>query len=52
MGSYSKMTDILVRSLKRQRHRRGEDHVTTEAEIAVMYLQAKKLHGLTAPARS
>jgi len=42
------MTDILTRSQKRQRHRRGEGHVMTEAEIRMIELQDKELQRLTA----
>lgn len=35
------MTDILVRKRHMETHRK-ESHVTVEAEIAVMYLQAKE----------
>lgn len=42
------MTDILIRSQKRQKHRRGKGRVMTAAETRVIDVQAKELQRLTA----
>lgn len=44
---------VLIRreETQKQRHK-GECHVTTEAEIGVMCLQAKECQGLLAPSRT
>ena len=55
MGPKSNMTGVLIRreELKEtHRSRGGKGHVTEEAEIGVMQLQAKKCQGLPEVTRS